>query len=137
MIQIREIDHVVIRVHDLACMKQFYMQVLGCPIAREEPELGLYQLRAGASLIDLVPVDSPLGEQGGAAPQPDQHHNMDHVCVRVEPFDAEAILAFLAEHGVEAGTVESRFGAEGRGPSIYIQDPEGNTVELKGAPDLC
>ncbi len=134
MIHIREIDHVVIRVKDLARMKAFYMDVLGCTIAREEPEIGLYQLRAGTSLIDLVPVTGKLGREGGAAPEPDRKHNMDHVCVRIEPFDADAIQQFLAKKGVTAGSVESRFGAEGRGPSIYVEDPEGNTVELKGAP---
>lgn len=134
MINIREIDHVVIRVKDLAKMSAFYIDVLGCTLEREEPEIGLYQLRAGASLIDLVPVTGELGRQGGAAPEPEQRHNMDHVCVRVEPFDADAIQQFLAEKGVAAGSVESRFGAEGRGPSIYVEDPEGNTVELKGAP---
>jgi hypothetical protein len=30
--------------------------------------------------------------------------------------------------------VESRNGAEGEGPSIYLHDPEGNMVELKGPP---
>ena len=134
MINIREIDHVVIRVKDLTKMKAFYMNVLGCTIEREEPDVGLYQLRAGASLIDLVPVAGQLGQKGGAAPEPDRKHNMDHVCVRVEPFDAAAIQQFLAKNGVPAGSVESRFGAEGRGPSIYVEDPEGNTVELKGAP---
>lgn len=134
MINIREIDHVVIRVRDLARMKAFYMDILGCSIEREEPDVGLYQLRAGASLIDLVPVTGLLGQKGNDAPEPDRKHNMDHVCVRVEPFDAEQIQRFLAEKGVKAGSVESRFGAEGRGPSIYVEDPEGNTVELKGAP---
>jgi extradiol dioxygenase family protein len=59
---------------------------------------------------------------------------MDHVCFRVEPFDAAAIRAHLGRCGVAAGPVESRFGAEGEGPSIYLKDPEGNALELKGPP---
>lgn len=133
MIKIRDIDHVVLRVVDLKKMMDFYTGVLGSPIEKIEERLGLYQLRAGRSLIDLVPVDGKLGRMGGAAPGMERR-NMDHFCVRVEPFNAADIYAFLAEKKVEAGPVESRYGAEGQGPSIYVKDPEGNTVELKGPP---
>lgn len=134
MICIREIDHIVLRVTDLARMLDFYCGALGCPIEKRQDEIGLVQLRAGSSLIDLVPLDGKLGRMGGAAPGA-EGRNMDHFCLRVEPFDADAIRAHLATHGVEAGAVESRYGAEGEGPSIYVTDPEGNVVELKGPPD--
>ena len=133
MIRIREIDHVVLRVVDLARMLEFYCGALGCAVERRQDEIGLVQLRAGASLIDLVPISGKLGGMGGAAPGK-EGRNMDHFCLRVEPFDAEAIRAHLLAHGVEAGKVESRYGAEGEGPSIYLADPEGNVVELKGPP---
>ncbi|MES2321538.1 MAG: VOC family protein [Pseudomonadota bacterium] len=133
MIHIREIDHIVLRVTDLDAMIGFYCSVLGCTIARRQDAIGLIQLRAGSALVDLVPVDGKLGRMGGAAPGA-EGRNLDHVCFRVEPFDAAAIRAHLASHGVAAGPVESRYGAEGEGPSIYLQDPEGNTVELKGPP---
>lgn len=42
----------------------------------------------------------------------------------------------FAAHGIELGPAELRFGAEGEGPSIYLSDPEGNVVELKGPPVL-
>jgi glyoxylase I family protein len=131
MIQIRDIDHIVLRVVDLDAMVQFYTRVLGCTIERRQDEIGLVQLRAGRSLVDLVPIDGKLGRAGGAAPGKEAR-NVDHFCFRVEPFDAESIHGHLAAHGVEAGKVESRYGAEGEGPSIYLNDPEGNTVELKG-----
>ena len=133
MISIREIDHIVLRVVDLERMLAFYCGALGCPVEKRQDEIGLVQLRAGSSLIDLVPLDGKLGQMGGAAPGK-EGRNLDHFCLRVEPFDAEAIRAHLAAHGVEAGAVESRYGAEGEGPSIYITDPEGNVVELKGPP---
>jgi len=133
-IAIREIDHLVLRVIDLASMLRFYGDVLGCTVERRLDEIGLVQLRAGASMIDLVPVDSPLGRAGGAAPQA-QGRNLDHFCLRVEPFDETQIRRHLAAHDVSAGPTEARYGAEGNGPSIYLQDPEGNTVELKGPPD--
>lgn len=132
MIKIREIDHIVLRVINLDAMIGFYTQVLGCTIERRQDEIGLVQLRAGSSLVDLIPVDGKLGRAGGAAPGV-EGRNVDHFCFRVEPFDAEGIRAHLAAHGVDAGKVESRYGAEGEGPSIYISDPEGNVVELKGA----
>ena len=133
-IAIREIDHLVLRVVDLASMLRFYGDVLGCTVERRLDNIGLVQLRAGASMIDLVPVDSQLGRAGGAAPQA-QGRNLDHFCVRVEPFDEAEIRRHLAAHGVSAGPAEPRYGAEGNGPSIYLQDPEGNTVELKGPPE--
>lgn len=131
MIHIREIDHIVLRVVDLAAMERFYCQVLGCKVERRQEGIGLIQLRAGRCLLDLVPVDGKLGRMGGAAPGV-EGRNVDHICFRVEPFDEAAIRGELAAAGVTAGPVESRYGAEGEGPSIYLNDPEGNMVELKG-----
>jgi glyoxylase I family protein len=131
MIHIREIDHIVLRVVDLPSMLRFYCDGLGCRIERRQDEIGLIQLRAGRSLIDLVPVDGALGRAGGAAPGK-EGRNLDHFCLRVEPFDESAIRARLAAHGIDAGPLASRYGAEGQGPSLYLTDPEGNVVELKG-----
>ena len=131
MIRIGEIDHVVLRVVDLEAMTRFYCEVLGCHEERRQGGIGLVQLRAGASLIDLVSVDGKLGRQGGAAPGRGGH-NMDHLCLRVEDYDEAAILAHLRTHGVRIGDLGSRCGAQGEGPSIYLYDPQGNMVELKG-----
>ena len=133
MLKLQGLDHLVLRVVDLDAVTRFYVDVLGCAVERRQDEIGLVQLRAGRSLIDLVPVDGKLGRMGGAAPGP-EGRNMDHFCLRVEPFDGDAILAFLKHQGIDGGEVVSRFGAEGDGPSIYITDPEGNVVELKGPP---
>jgi catechol 2,3-dioxygenase-like lactoylglutathione lyase family enzyme len=133
-IRIREIDHIVLRVTDLDRMLEFYCGVLGCEVERRVDEIGLIQLRAGRSLVDLVPVASKLGRQGGAAPGK-EGRNLDHLCFRIEPFDQEDIVEHLRKHNVDPGSVTSRYGAEGPGPSMYIEDPEGNTVELKGPPD--
>lgn len=130
---IKHLDHVVLRVVDIEAMMRFYIDVLGCSLEKTQAEIGLYQLRAGASLIDLVPVDGELGREGGAAPGR-EGRNLDHFCLRVEPFDGEAIIRQLREQGIEAGEVHSRYGAEGDGPSLYVSDPEGNVVELKGPP---
>lgn len=132
-IQIREIDHLVLRVVDLDAMLGFYCGALGCSVERREDAIGLVQLRAGRSLLDLVPVDGKLGRAGGAAPGA-EGRNLDHFCFRVEPFDEATIRRQLQDHGVAAGPTEQRVGAQGEGPSIYVTDPEGNVVELKGPP---
>lgn len=134
MIQIRDIDHVVLRIVDLGAMMKFYCDVLGCTVDRINDDIGLVQLRAGRCQIDLVPVSGPIGATGGAAPGR-EGRNLDHFCVRVEPFDADAIRRHLAAHGIAAGAIEQRYGAEGEGPSMYVTDPEGNVVELKGPPN--
>ncbi len=133
MIRIREIDHLVLRVVDLPRMLDFYCRILGCAVERRQEALGLVQLRAGRSLIDLVTVGGALGAAGGAAPAAGGR-NMDHFCLRVEPFDAAAIRELLTSNGIGAGEVAMRYGAEGEGPSLYVADPEGNTLELKGPP---
>lgn len=133
MLKIRDIDHLVLRVRDVDAMIRFYGEVLGCPVHRIDEKIRLVQLRAGRGLIDLIPVDSEIGRAGGAAPGK-EGRNLDHFCLRVEPWDAEAIAAHLRAHGVEPGQVVPRYGAEGQGPSMYVTDPEGNTVELKGPP---
>lgn len=132
--KIRDIDHVVIRARDMPDMLRFYRDVLCCPVEKEQPDLGLTQLRAGRSLIDLVDVNSRLGRAGGAGPGA-EGRNMDHFCVRIDPWDEAAIRSHLERHGIDPGDTQRRYGAEGTGPSIYIDDPEGNTVELKGPPD--
>jgi glyoxylase I family protein len=134
-ITIRGLDHLVLRVVDLERMLRFYCDVLGCRVERRLDHIGLVQLRAGAALIDLVPVGGTLGSQGGAAPGR-EGRNLDHFCLRVEPFEAAAIQAHLARCGVAAGPVEQRYGADGDGPSIYVTDPEGTVVELKGPPSV-
>jgi glyoxylase I family protein len=132
--QLLGLDHVVFRVRDIDRALAFYRDVLGCALERSLEDMGLYQLRAGRSLIDLVPVESELGRMGGAAPGEDGR-NVDHIALRIEPFDPAALRAHLKAHGIEIGEVARRYGAEGQGPSIYIQDPDGNTVELKGPPE--
>jgi glyoxylase I family protein len=121
------IDHVVLRVGDLDRAISFYRRVLGCEVERELQQPRLVQLRAGGSLIDLVPAPLSPHEAADRAGR-----NMDHFCVRVLGFEAGAVKAHLAANGVDPGEVHERYGAEGYGPSIYITDPDGNTVELKG-----
>jgi len=132
---IKGLDHVVLRVRSLPEALRFYRDILGCPIERTIEELGLTQLRAGASLIDLVPADSELGRKGGspaARTLAEGGRNVDHFCLLIADFDAEAVRRHLIANGIAAGAAKRRYGAEGYGPSIYVTDPDGNIVELKG-----
>ena len=133
-IQTTGFDHIVLRIVDKEKMVAFYRDVLGCPVEWDRPDLGMTHMRVGASLIDLVTVDGKLGQMGGAAPGPEAR-NLDHIALAVRPFNETAIRAHLAAHGVAVIDEGRRFGAEGNGTSLYLQDPEGNTVELKGPPD--
>ena len=130
-INVMGIDHVVLRVRDVPASLQFYRDVLGCEIERNVESIGLVQLRAGRSLIDLVDVAGELGQKGGAAAGR-KKRNMDHFALRIETFDEDEVREWLAKNGIDAGAAKQRYGAEGSGPSFYIEDPDGNVVELKG-----
>ena len=132
-IRVLGIDHVVLRVRDIERALAFYRDVLGCREERRVEDVGLVQLRAGRTLIDLVDVASPLGREGGAAPAK-EGRNVDHVALRIAVFDEARLVDHLTAHGVAPGEVERRYGAEGDGPSMYIEDPDGNVIELKGPP---
>ncbi|MBM3358009.1 MAG: VOC family protein [Betaproteobacteria bacterium] len=131
MIRVLGIDHIVLRVRDPERMARFYTEVLGCRVERRRDDLGMLHLRAGSALIDLVDVAGELGKRGGAAPGK-EGRNLEHFALRVASFDADAVARHLAAHAVAAGEVKTRYGAEGEGPSLYVTDPEGNVVELKG-----
>jgi len=131
---VQRIDHVVLRVRDIETSIAFYRDLLGCSVVRRRDELGLVHLRAGVSMIDLVSVDGPSGRKGGAAAG-EQGRNVDHLCLRIEPFDEAAIVALLDRFELpNSAPAQLNFGAEGNGPSLYFSDPDGNLLELKGPP---
>src|SRR5262249_15202157 len=123
---VERIDHVVIRVRDLPAMVRFYETALGFKVERTLDRLNLVQMRAGASMLDLVKGERPPLSTGSAG------GNMDHLCFRIEPFDREAIARRLSPLGIALGETVQRYGAEGTGCSVYFNDPEGNQIELKG-----
>lgn len=131
MIKVTGFDHIVLRVRDLEKMVRFYSEALGMAVAHRQDELGLVHLRAGASLLDLISVDGPLGQPGGAAPGA-TGRNVDHFCLNVADFDLARVRAHLQAHGAEIGESGTRYGAGGHGDSLYLKDPEGNGIELRG-----
>ncbi len=126
---VQGIDHIVLRVREARRALGFYCDILGCTLEREQPELGLSQLRAGRSLIDLVTLDGPLG----AGEPPGAGRNLEHFCLTLEPFDEQTLIAWLRARGVAVREPGSRYGAQGEGRSFYVEDPDGNRVELKAA----
>lgn len=129
--QIAGLDHIVLRVRDRERMLDFYCGVLGCSLEREQAAIGLTQIRAGRSLIDLVTIDGKLGRMGGAAPGV-EGRNLDHFCLTIDGYDEQALRAYLTARDIDVGESGQRYGAEGEGPSLYLRDPEGNVIELKG-----
>ncbi|MCQ1060090.1 VOC family protein [Photobacterium sp. DNB23_23_1] len=131
MIKLEGIDHVVLRTTKLPDMIHFYCQVLGAHVERELPtDMGLVQLRAGNALIDLVTVDSQLGQLGGKPPS-QNGRNVDHFCLQITPAPEDVILDYLSLNNIPCEGFAERYGAEGFGRSLYIHDPEGNVVEIK------
>lgn len=127
LLKIAEIDHVVFRCCDQPKMLDFYTKVMGLAEERRITQIGLIQLRAGRSMIDLVPIVGDESRDGG--------RNVDHVCLGIETTDMQALAGHLKASGVEVmGEPATRYGAHGMGLSIYVRDPEGNIIELKQMP---
>jgi catechol 2,3-dioxygenase-like lactoylglutathione lyase family enzyme len=124
------LDHVVLLVDDMDAAKSFYTEVIGCTVDNALPQYGMLQLRAGAALIDLVEFTSPEG--AWARPEVEGGRNLDHVALATGPWDPDSLRAHLAAHQVEIVEEGIRYGARGDGYSIYVRDPSGNTIELKG-----
>ena len=133
MIKPLAIDHIVLRTKHYRQLIDFYCDVIGCQLEREtSAEFGLTQLRADNALIDIVDVNGELGKAGGAAPGP-TGNNLDHFCLQIEPFDEAELITYLQSHSIDCGEFHERYGAQGLGRSLYINDIDGNTVELRVA----
>lgn len=126
--EIQRLDHLVLRTRDIERLVAFY-EGLGCSIVRKLDAMSMCQMRAGDSMIDIVSIQEASTPAG-------QERNLDHFAIRVEPFDESAILAYCEAHAIESQAMPMPLlGADGYGPAIYITDPDGNRVELKGPPD--
>ena len=133
---VERLDHLVLRTENIEKLRDFYLS-LGCIVVRDLTKtVGLLQLRLGTSMLDLVDVHGQMGESGGSAPG-SSGLNLDHFAVRVEPFDVDQILEFCDSLGITGKfATELVLGAEGYGKAVYIEDPDGNRIELKGPPEV-
>lgn len=140
-------------------MFDFYHRILGCtvdqPIDSHLNRFGgaLTHLRAGSCYIDLLAYDASHVSEEGLNAVASMHaggqgassldkvefssdtSTLDHLCIRIEPFDERIVMDYLEKENVPIVVAGgNRLGADGLGTSIYVSDPEGNIVELKGPP---
>jgi catechol 2,3-dioxygenase-like lactoylglutathione lyase family enzyme len=119
------IDHVVLRVTDIERTLAFYKDVLGLHVERIFDRIGLYQVRCGRNLIDLVAIKPTETLPPPAA------RGIEHLCLSVDA-DLDELIGHVEQKGCPAfmGPMEV-YGARGFGTSIYIHDPDGYEIELK------
>jgi len=117
------LDHVVLNCADVERSLAWYCGELGLDGERVE------EWRRGEVLFPSVRIDSETLIDLLAAPRTGV--NADHVCLVIEPTDLAALAASGRFDVVSDGPVEGLFGARGLATSLYIRDPDGNTVELR------
>ena len=109
------IDHILLRVNGMERNLALYEGVLGCTVETRIPRLGMVELRAGASHIDLVDVSSA-----------DDGRNVDHFALAIERCDIEQVRNHLTSNGIVITEEREEDGSV----SLYVRDPSGNTIEL-------
>lgn len=133
MMNVIAMDHIVLNVHDMDTMLDFYINVLGLAGERIEAfgegKVPFPSVRISAdTLIDLF----PMPEQGAAQGPVEVEKRLNHFCMVIEPAEMPKVIAHLEAHGV---TVDegpaTRWGAHGNATSIYFNDPEGNRIEIR------
>jgi catechol 2,3-dioxygenase-like lactoylglutathione lyase family enzyme len=121
MLRVTGFDHLVLVVADVERSLDWYCGHLGLAGVRIDEwrrgEAPFPSARVSdGTIIDFVARgDRPAG--GG---------NVDHICLVVDPTDFSALGALG-----DLGPGQPRFGAQGMGTTVYIDDPDGNTVELR------
>jgi catechol 2,3-dioxygenase-like lactoylglutathione lyase family enzyme len=120
-LRVTGLDHVVLNVADVERSLAFYCGELGLAPERVD------EWRRGEVLFPSVRVDAHTIIDLLAAPRTGE--NADHVCLVVEPLDLDAVKE-SGRFDVVDGPA-TRFGARGDGTSLYVRDPDGNTVELR------
>lgn len=131
-IKIECLDHVVLSVQSIEKMLPFYCDVLGFELTQQNEDGKFAQLCAGNAIVDM------LKRRGTPSDDPEStarknERNMDHFALRLEAFEEDSLRDHLAQFGIDAGKLWRNDGPDGH-YSFYIQDPEGNDIELKGWP---
>lgn len=121
MVRVTGFDHLVLTVDDVERSLEWYGELGLAPVRVEEWRAGKVpfpSLRVDATtIIDFIPRGGEVIRDQSGVGRP---RNVDHICLVVEPTD----LSHL-------GTTGTRYGAQGDGTSVYVNDPDGNVVELR------
>ena len=118
---IQTMDHIVLTTTDVERSLAWYTGVLGLAPVRVDQwrrrEVPFPSVRvSGDTIIDIL-----AAERSGT--------NMDHLCLVGDRADVDAGVADPTFTVVDGPA--SRYGARGDGWSVYVLDPDGNTVELR------
>jgi catechol 2,3-dioxygenase-like lactoylglutathione lyase family enzyme len=131
MMNVIAMDHIVLNVHNMDAMLDFYINVLGLQGERieafHEGKVSFPSVRISAdTLIDLFPMAEKRVASGPV------EKRLNHFCMVIEPVEMPDVVAHLEAHGVtiDEGPA-TRWGAHGNATSIYFNDPEGNRIEIR------
>jgi catechol 2,3-dioxygenase-like lactoylglutathione lyase family enzyme len=127
VVRVTELDHVVINCADVERSLAWYRDRLGLtPVRAAEwrsGEVPFPSVRVNEhTIIDLFASD-----RSGV--------NVDHVCLVVDGADLHALAASESFDVVGDGPIDGLFGARGTATSLYVRDPDGNTIELRSYAD--
>jgi catechol 2,3-dioxygenase len=124
---VKELGHIVLYVADLERSVAFYRDVLGWPAVMRPTQFPAVGFRAGDTHHDLLLIE--VGPDAAPIPR-GRRVGMYHFGVKVGDTDDElrAMLARLRERPDLATVVGS--GDHGFTHSLYVQDPDGNELEL-------
>lgn len=132
MLRIAKLDHIVLNVRDVDRSLHFYGDILGLTPERVEEyragRIGFPSVRVNeATIVDLF----PLKPQPAPAAEPFTE-NLNHFCLVWQDDAVESVIEYLKGHGISIDRPPSHaWGAQGRGTSIRVRDPDGNLVELR------
>jgi catechol 2,3-dioxygenase-like lactoylglutathione lyase family enzyme len=118
-VSVKGLDHVVFNSTDIERSLEWYRDVLGLEAmnvdAWRRGDVFFPSVRVNEqTIIDLFPA-----ERSG--------ENVNHICLEIADTDLDALAAEFPD----SHRVDGNFGAQGYGASLYVRDPDGNTVELK------
>ncbi|MEU0433788.1 VOC family protein [Streptomyces sp. NPDC006290] len=123
-VRVKAFDHLVLNVEDVERSLGFYTGLLGLAPVRVAEWRGGQVPFPSVRVTEETIIDLVAHARGES--------NVDHICLTVEPLDWDEVIA-SESFTVLQGPVE-RFGARGTATSVYVQDPDGNTVELRWYP---